>query len=137
MSYARFGWGGCDVYVFANLYGGLECCGCRLRDGHHFNTRGGTVGDESELTREDYTVMLGHLADHTEAGHFVPLYCTERLRAELDGDLTRPLSPEAKAHDEAAARDMADKLGWTDEHRLILGIPLMREGDDGSPPSGA
>ena len=131
MSYARFGWGGCQVYVYADVSGGITCCMCLLNGGS-FNTHAvlGAMGEGQ--TAADYQVMLAHLADHEDAGHFVPLYCTEALRNELDGATDRPLSPEAKAQDQAAMLDMAEKMEWPDDFRKILGIPLMRDGRDNS-----
>lgn len=57
MSYARFGAGGSDVYVYLDVGGYLNCCGCSLNDTsfHAFTT------DE----------MLAHLRAHREAGHTV------------------------------------------------------------------
>ena len=61
MSYARFGWEGSDVYVFATSYGGedkLECCGCILN----------VTSQRFSSVQE----MVDHLAEHTANGHHVP-----------------------------------------------------------------
>lgn len=70
MSYCRFGEDS-DVYVFENIVGRLECCGCDLREHGSFLTK-------------SRTAMLAHLDEHRATGHLVPDYALERLRAELD-----------------------------------------------------
>lgn len=72
MSYARFGWGNSDVYVYADVNGYLCCCACRLQEEwRHFST-------------DD---MLAHLNAHRAEGHTVPQDCIDDLaedRAEND-----------------------------------------------------
>jgi hypothetical protein len=58
MSYARFG-GGSDVYVFASVYGHVECCGCIL-------------GEPWEHHSAD--AVVAHMREHVAAGHKVPAY---------------------------------------------------------------
>ena len=69
MSLARFGWDGSDVYVFYDVGGFINCCGCLLRDtSFHADT-------EQE--------MLSHLREHQKAGHHVPEDAIEELTAAL------------------------------------------------------
>ena len=69
MSYCRFVNG--DAYIFENLEGCFECCGCWLSpDG------GGMVF----ATREE---LLKHIDDHRQVGHHIPLYVDEQLREEI------------------------------------------------------
>lgn len=56
MSYARFGWEGSDVYVFLDVSGHFNCCGCSLDDGWHDST----------------DAIVAHLRAHQAAGHHVP-----------------------------------------------------------------
>jgi hypothetical protein len=66
MSYCRFSQG--DVYLFENVYGYFDCCGCKLR------------GMDRFLTRRE---TLAHLEEHRSAGHDVPQYAIDRLQEEL------------------------------------------------------
>lgn len=70
MSFCRFGWDGSDVYVFQSDEG-YECCGCRLVPG--------------AVTVETPEEMIGHLAEHKRAGHFVPEYAITGLFADVPG----------------------------------------------------
>jgi hypothetical protein len=74
MSYARFGgWGGSDVYVFANCDGFYECFACSITDGlAHFLCE--TPGE-----------MIAHLEAHRERGQCVPQDCLDELKAEQRG----------------------------------------------------
>lgn len=67
MSYARFGWGGSDVYIYLDVGGYLCCCGCVLDKPWRYDT-----------TAE----MLAHLDEHRRAGHCVPDDCVEELKAD-------------------------------------------------------
>jgi len=77
MSWSRFGqerYGGppSDVYTFPSD-GGLECCGCLLRDensvGHAFVT-------------DDVDEFMHHLQLHRDAGHAVPDGLEDLIRTE-------------------------------------------------------
>ena len=68
MSYCRFGDG--DVYVYESILGTFVCDRCKL-----------TAGDFMSGTRSG---MIAHLEEHIEAGHDVPAYAIERLRAEIE-----------------------------------------------------
>ena len=48
-----------DVYVYADVSGGITCCGCKLCGGMSYNL---DTADE----------MAKHLRDHMDAGHAVP-----------------------------------------------------------------
>lgn len=62
MAYARFSYA--DVYVFMNVSGHLECCGCLLSDQWKYDST---------------QAMVDHLAEHRSAGHDVP----DGIEAEL------------------------------------------------------
>jgi hypothetical protein len=68
MSYARKSY--CDVYVFLDVGGQLECCMCDLPDG------------PSTFVATTTDAMLAHLDAHRAAGHDVPDETYEGLRAE-------------------------------------------------------
>lgn len=68
MSYARFGLGGSDVYVFLHVQGFLECCWCPL------------AGTNREFITTD--AMVAHLNDHRAAGHHVCEDTIEDLLAD-------------------------------------------------------
>lgn len=74
MAYARFT-PGSDVYIFADIYGGITCCGCFLGP-NSFNCE--TVDE-----------MLSHLEKHKAAGHEVPeraIECLIEDREWIEGD---------------------------------------------------
>lgn len=83
MSYARFGWDGSNVYVFASS-SGIECCGCIL--------------SESSFRTTDPALMLSHLLEHRQTGDVVPM----TVEAEIAVDW---------AHGEFAAWDTSDPKG--------------------------
>lgn len=68
MSYCRMSEG--DVYMYPSVYGGIECCGCRLEKCEH------TVF----FKRTD---ALKHLKEHRLQGHVVPQHAFDRLEREL------------------------------------------------------
>lgn len=78
MSYARFGWDGSDVYVFANMDGLFECMCCALQPSPRPEN---LIGYDShyEPTAE---LMVEHLLAHRSAGHVVPNDAISELRAE-------------------------------------------------------
>ena len=65
MAYARFSYA--DVYVFMEVGGTLECCGCWLGNKWCF--------DSTEA-------MIAHLAEHRAAGHDVPAGLEDALRLD-------------------------------------------------------
>jgi len=88
MSYARFG-PNCDVYVYLDEAGTLNCCGCRLQDhrvvGHDGSDIGWhrePVGEPVPTTFTTTSAMLSHLEAHWAAGHVVPVSVYDDLRAE-------------------------------------------------------
>lgn len=84
MSYARFGWDGSDVYVFAHVEGYLCCCACCLQD---------------DWKHRSTDAMLKHLHGHVAAGHTVPTYTITELeqdRAENDAWLAEAAAENQK-----------------------------------------
>ena len=67
MAICRFG-SDSDVYVYYSIYGGLECCGCRL--------------NEKVFKARDEREMLSHLERHRAAGHRIPAAAFDDLAAE-------------------------------------------------------
>lgn len=65
MAYSRFSYA--DLYVFMNISGYLECCGCWLGKQWDFGS-----------TQE----MVDHIAEHRAAGHAVPDSLEDSLRAD-------------------------------------------------------
>lgn len=90
MSYARFGWGGSDVYVFMHVDGYLTCCGCCLQDRVWvddpeypiFEGYLEETGEHVETTFHNTEEMVAHLQIHREAGHTVPDGIEDELRAD-------------------------------------------------------
>lgn len=68
MSYARWSKDS-DVYVFCSVDAHLECCGCWLGGERHFRST---------------EAMLAHLDAHRAAGHMVPEYAYDGLRADAE-----------------------------------------------------
>lgn len=66
MSYVRFGKDS-DVYIFQSVYGGYDCCGCRLSE---------------SFAAKTIDHMIAHLKVHVAAGHKVPRRAFIRLRYE-------------------------------------------------------
>ena len=101
MSYCRFSNG--DVYLYDDVYKGLTCCACKLADRKPtIFTTGGTfitksikpcehcngLGCEKCMLRgttqlENEQDAIDHLQAHRAAGHDVPQYAIDRLRAEV------------------------------------------------------
>lgn len=92
MSYARFGWDGSSVYVFATMKDGLEvieCCACSLVEPEKldkpFTDMFGITHEYAGSfffadTRQE---MIDHLIDHEAAGDTV----TEDTYAELIAEI--------------------------------------------------
>lgn len=107
MSYCRFSDG--DVYMYPNIYGGIECCSCTLAEKiktvfttelkeEDFQSKifgilepceycGGEGcdacmmhGNLSFYTRSE---AIAHLKSHIENGDYVPSYAIEALEEEL------------------------------------------------------
>lgn len=62
MSYARFGSGGSDIYLFAHYAGFVQCCGCLLRP---------SLPDEESENLHSAVAVVEHLRLHVAAGHHV------------------------------------------------------------------
>lgn len=64
MSYARFFRGESDVYVYADVAGGITCCWCALGDTITFVTSG---------------EMIQHLTEHRAKGNLVPDHTFDQI----------------------------------------------------------
>jgi hypothetical protein len=71
VSYVRFGEQDSDVYVYLDIEGGIECCGCALVDCFNAPTA---------------QAMADHLRRHLAAGHTVPAGVIEDVLANPDLD---------------------------------------------------
>ena len=65
MSYARQS-PESDVYIYADVQGGITCCACAIYDGDFVNVK--TSG-----------YMIEHLNNHRAAGHLVPDFTYEEI----------------------------------------------------------
>lgn len=92
MSYARFGSGGSDVYVYEHVGGFIECCGCSLAK----DEDGGVFGfgfTHLKTARE----AIEHLEKHREAGDTVLDRTFEFIRTDhpdLDAQIEPYVEPE-------------------------------------------
>lgn len=107
MSYCRFIEG--DVYMYASVYGGIECCACRLAEKVNTIFSPGTNLAEDDPRREwvegnicdcddacDKCTMhgnlkfktheeaLAHLEEHKAAGHKVPTRAFKALKRDIE-----------------------------------------------------
>lgn len=110
MSYCRFSSG--DVYLYPSIYGGIECCACRLADLVDtiftkglpeddprlklFGLEPNTPHDKCKGKGCESCMMHGnlnftsrsdaikHLEEHKKAGHKVPEHAFEYLREEME-----------------------------------------------------
>lgn len=65
MALCRFGWDGSDVYVFYDIGGFINCCGCKMQDkSFHADTE---------------QQMIDHLREHQKRGDHVPADVFEEL----------------------------------------------------------
>lgn len=89
MSYARFGSGGSDVYIYQHVGGFIECCACSLAEPEE----GEDVGfAELQTGRE----AIEHLERHREAGDTVPDNAFEFIRhfhPDLDAQIEPYITP--------------------------------------------
>ena len=74
MSYCRFS-DSSDVYVYASVNGGLECCTCALHD-------------EGCPNFQTAQAMIAHLEEHQRSGHQVPDHAFDRLRSDIENGVT-------------------------------------------------
>ena len=102
MSYCRFSDG--DVYMYADVGGGITCCACRLaplvptifKNGEVDHPLFGKIapcgcsetccpkcGMHDSLNFKTEDEALSHLREHAAAGHDVPDYAIERLQEEI------------------------------------------------------
>lgn len=90
MSYARFGAGGSDVYVFLHYDRCLQCCGCILQEREwvedpDYLLTGGyfkRVGEHVETRFTSTADLLAHLDRHRAAGHCVDEGTYEGLKED-------------------------------------------------------
>jgi hypothetical protein len=104
VSYARFGWEGSDVYVFLSVSGGLECCGCSIKE----------IGPSPlfDTTEE----MLAHLEEHRSNDHTVPASTIEELKADaIENDQW------IAEHQSEQRMSPTEKAGWAG---LAIGFVL-------------
>ena len=80
MSYARFGADGSDVYVFLNVNGTLECCGCSLQEREWVDDESSpifkgylkSIGEKIKTNFNTTDEMIAHLKFHQKSGQSVP-----------------------------------------------------------------
>ena len=80
MSYCRFI--EADVYIYDDVYHGLYCCACSLSNVkmEHSEFFGMEIPVYDGFScGYDYDKMLAHVAEHREAGHYIPDHVDERL----------------------------------------------------------
>ena len=65
MSLCRFGWDNSDVYVFYDVGGVINCCGCHL----------GKMSFYADTEQQ----MIDHLREHQKNGDHVPEYVFDEL----------------------------------------------------------
>lgn len=86
MSYCRFG--ASDIYLFLNVSGYVECCGCILEDTPELVE----AGEFASAKFATFTAALEHVQLHRAQGHFVPEEADKALiqdRVSFDDDPTR------------------------------------------------
>jgi hypothetical protein len=92
MSYARFGEGGSDVYLFAHVGGFVQCCGCvllRLADDF----------DSPSVNLTSAESVVSHLREHVTAGHHVEEGLLDPKLYPADDFVVRVRSPRAQPAD--------------------------------------
>lgn len=114
MSYCRFIEG--DVYMYASVYGGIECCACGLANKIKTIFSPGVNLDEDDFRNEwikdntcdcddqcdnctmhgnvsfkTYEEAIAHLEKHVAAGHDVPARAFEGLKRDMEEGY--PLEP--------------------------------------------
>ena len=114
MSYARFSKDS-DIYVYAHVGGGFECCACRIGPlVKSISTEGCTnhclFGDVEPCDKcngegcnecmmpdsvrlSTRSEMITHLKEHIKAGHRVPGYTIDILKKEIkeEGEANEPM----------------------------------------------
>ena len=109
MSYCRFG-DDSDVYVYAHVSGGFECCACSLAELVTTIFTSGLKDDDprkklfgdikpcencqgvgckqcmmpGNINLKTRSEMIAHLQEHINAGHKVPPYAIEQLTKEIE-----------------------------------------------------
>ena len=61
-----------DVYVFEHVWGGIQCCGCKLSET--------PFGSATFFT---YSEMIEHLNEHKRVGHAVPEHVIPSLEEQI------------------------------------------------------
>lgn len=69
MSFARFGAAGSQVYVYADVYGGITCCSCLLIPLNEGETDAEDAGNARLFSWQETTM---HFEEHRKNGHRVP-----------------------------------------------------------------
>jgi hypothetical protein len=121
VSYCRFG--EADVYIFPHIAGGIECCACPL------HTEG--LGSYNFATQEE---VLDHIAEHRQAGHYVPEFVDEELKKEIadrnsSGDVcdafVPPLEREESYLSRAIGLPLDDEIAPISPSILVLAKALQ------------
>lgn len=106
VSYARFGWDGSDVYVYADTSGGITCAACAL-GGPVVEDASSVIGirfppswttptkgpgfdphyPDRDVPSACYGEMIVHLSSHVDAGDHVPDDAFDRLTREMNAAL--------------------------------------------------
>jgi hypothetical protein len=85
MSYCRFS--EADAYIYDDVSYGLYCCACSLAPKktiyNSFFKETVTMHQGFEAGY-DYDLMLNHIAEHREAGDYIPTEVDETLQLERD-----------------------------------------------------
>lgn len=113
MSYCRFIEG--DVYMYASVYGGIDCCACKsagkvktifspgakissddirkrwAKDICDCDDQCDSCTIHGNVNFKTYEEAITHLEEHVAAGHEVPERAFERLRSDIENK--RSLSP--------------------------------------------
>jgi hypothetical protein len=83
VSYCR--WNSGDLYIYADVHGGITCCGCKL-------LRPSDGGDWQDFNCATRSEMIAHIEQHRIAGHRVLNDVITLLREEIGtrGDAANP-----------------------------------------------
>lgn len=119
MSYCRFGWDGSNVYIFENVNGSLECCGCSLDDYRHGQWNWTDIAEffahlNEHIARGDTVppTVIGEITEDWKAGRFAEWDTTDPQ--DMEPYLNLPKVVDSRSYIEFLAENR-DMLGWDDE----------------------